>query len=124
MRSFYLKSLVCMGFLLAMPLQQPLLAQEKSPVPVTLQVVDPTGANIPYAQIEMIPSPRSTSEPLETDAKGQLTVDLKPGGYCISITSNGFVRLEEHFEISGPRTISFKLAIGGGCHTCVLPEPI
>jgi hypothetical protein len=118
MRSFYLKSLVCMALLLAMRSEDLLSAQEKAPVPVTLLVVDPSGASIPYAQIQMIPSPQSTSEPLETDAKGRAVVNLKPGGYCIAITSQGFVKLEDHFEVSGPKIISFKLAVGG-CTECI-----
>lgn len=119
---FRVKPLICAVLLLAVQPSRLSLAQMNVSVPVTIQVTDPSGAPIPYAQIQMIPSPQPTSEALESDAKGQVVVDLKPGGYCIAITSQGFVKLEDHFEVSGPKTISFKLSIGG-CTECVNVKP-
>lgn len=119
---FRVNSLICVVLLLAIHPSRPSLAQQNVSIPVVIQVTDPAGAPIPYAQIQMIPSPQPTSEALEADAKGQALVNLKPGGYCIAIASQGFMKLEDHFEVAGPKTISFKLSVGG-CTECVTVTP-
>ncbi len=99
----------------------PAFAQQTPPVPVTLQIADVTGAVVPYAQVRMIPSPAPTSEPMEADSEGKLKLSLKPGEYCASITSEGFVPLEQHFNVQEPTTIPFKLQVGS-CTECLTVE--
>ena len=95
-------------------------AQVSAPVSVTFKVTDATGAPVPYAEFEMIPSPAATPWPgtMEADGSGRLTLDLKKGAYCVAVFSEGFLRLEEHFDVSGPLTVPLKLTVGG-CTECV-----
>ena len=94
------------------------LAQPTSTVPVTVQVTDPSGAPIPNAHIELLPFPDSAKSELQADQRGQLSLNLKPGGYCAAFSSPGFVVLQGHFDLRGPVTVPVKLSIGG-CTECV-----
>lgn len=120
MRTLCAKHLAFVTLLLTAPAGF-LSAQQSTSVPVTLQVTDVSGAGVPYAQIQMIPSPAPTSEAMETDNQGQLILNLKPGGYCVSVYSEGFFNLQEHFDVQAARTVPLQLKIGG-CTDCVHVE--
>lgn len=59
-----------------------LSAQQAATTPVTLTVTDATGARIPHLQIRVVPTPDPAPK-METDEKGKLSLDLKPGGYAL-----------------------------------------
>ena len=95
-----------------------LSAQQAATTPVTLTVTDPTGAGIPHLQIRVVPAPDPAPK-METDAKGKLSLDLKPGGYALFARFSGFKPLATHFDVratKGLQTIPFvlELASNGG----------
>jgi len=74
-------------------------AQEATTSPVTIIVIDPIGAPIPHAEIRLVPSSSRALAKMETDAKGQLSVDLKPGGYALFVSSPGFRQAAQHVDV-------------------------
>jgi hypothetical protein len=91
-------------------------------VPVTIQVFDPSGAPIPKVRIHLFPLPMDLSSEMTADEKGQLTIPLKPGGYCAALSSQGFVTFRGHIDIRGPVTVPVTLKIGG-CTECIVVLP-
>jgi hypothetical protein len=65
-------------------------------------VSDPTGAVIPHAQIRLMPAPDPAALRLETDAQGQLSINLKAGGYALFVSAQGFRIDTRHIDISIP----------------------
>jgi len=52
---------------------------------------------------------------METDSKGRLSLDLKPGGYALFASLAGFKNLATHFDVresNEAQTISFVLQLG------------
>jgi hypothetical protein len=100
-----------------------LAAQRTVPVPVTILVTDPSGSGVPHAQLRVVPAPDSASK-LETDEHGQLTLDLKPGGYAIFVRTAGFKSAVEHLDVVNadphseshapkpPQTLRIALTLG------------
>lgn len=85
--------------LLAIPLCcASMLGQQAATAPVTLTVTDPTGAGVPHLQIRVVPAPDPAPK-METDEKGKLSLDLKPGGYALFARFSGFKPLATHFEV-------------------------
>jgi hypothetical protein len=87
---------------------------------VTIQVTDPSGAGIPQAQVRVIPAPDADVN-METDNRGQLTLDLKPGGYAVFVRAAAFNSVVTHMDVrsdpqSGKATQTFPVAlrIAGG----------
>ncbi|MGA8220431.1 MAG: molybdopterin-dependent oxidoreductase [Candidatus Acidiferrales bacterium] len=80
-----------------------LLAQQPSPVTVTITVSDDTGGRISNAKIRVVPLPAPEPKKMETDARGELSLILKPGGYALFVSSLGFVATTMHFEASGSK---------------------
>ena len=75
-----------------------LAAQQTATVPVTIRVTDPSGTGVPHAQVRVIPAPDRAGK-TETDEKGQLAVDLKPGGYAIFVRIAGFKSGVAHLDV-------------------------
>jgi hypothetical protein len=91
----------------------PLAAQQTVAPTVALTVTDQTGAPIPHMPIRVVPAPDPAPK-METDAKGQLSLSLKPGGYAIFASLSGFKPLVRHFDVRDSKelqTISFVLEI-------------
>src|SRR5438552_4076817 len=75
-------------------------------------VVDPTGAVIPGARIEI--SGAGLSQPLlvTSDAVGKFSSpDLKTGSYELRVTRDGFEPLAKSVELHGTANLELKLAI-------------
>jgi hypothetical protein len=79
-------------------LSSPLPAQQTAAVPVTIRVTDPSGSGVPHSQLRIIPAPDSAAK-LETDEHGQLTLNLKPGGYAIFVRTPGFKTAVAHLDV-------------------------
>lgn len=75
-----------------------LLAQQAATSPVTISVKDQSGAPIPHAHIRLVPAPDPAPK-METDDKGILSLDLKPGGYALFVHSQGFKEFAIHLEV-------------------------
>ena len=98
-------------------------AQQAS-IPVLITITDPSGAQVPGAQIRIVPAPYGEPR-LITNDKGQVAVNLKPGGYALFARAQGFRTLITHFDVrpqSDRETISGVLEIAqGGGPTVVSP---
>lgn len=79
-----------------------LFAQQAATTPVTIRVSDQTGAVIAHAQIKLAPSSEQTPAKLETDDHGQLALNLKAGGYALSVSAQGFKTWSERIVVSSP----------------------
>jgi hypothetical protein len=73
-------------------------AQQSEPTHVAVVVNDSEGAVIAQARIQFTVGSNSVAE-ATTDKLGQLTVDLKPGSYTLSISSPGFKRYARQIEV-------------------------
>ena len=90
-----------------------MVGQQGATAPVTLSVTDQTGAGIPHLQVRVVPAPDPAPK-METDEKGKLALDLKPGGYALFARSSGFKPIATHFEVRPTKesqTIPFVLQI-------------
>jgi hypothetical protein len=79
-----------------------LYAQDTPTTPVTVRVSDQTGAVIAHAQIKLAPSSQPTRARLETDDHGRLSINLKTGGYALSVSAPGFKTWSERIVVSLP----------------------
>lgn len=82
--------------------------------PVTIIVTDPSGGGIRHAGIRLIPAPDPAPNK-ETDNKGQLSLNLKPGGYAVFVHCPGFQSAATHIEVENGkelRTLSVVLPVG------------
>jgi len=79
-----------------------LCAQQAATTPVTIRVSDQTGAVIAHAQIKLAPSPEQSLAKLETDDHGRLVLNLKAGGYALSVSAQGFKTWSESIVVSSP----------------------
>lgn len=67
------------------------------PVPVAIQVTDPTGAAVPYAQVWA--ASMNTREQREADERGRLELKLIPDEYAVAVTSPSFTRWRQYVQI-------------------------
>jgi hypothetical protein len=79
-----------------------LSAQQAATTPVVIRVTDPSGAVVPRAQIRFVPAPDPAPLKLETDDRGQLSIDLKAGGYALFVSSQGFAIDTRHIDVRIP----------------------
>lgn len=86
------------------------LAAQQAAAPVVITVADPSGAGIPHATLRVVPAPDLTPK-METNDKGQLALDLKPGGYALFVQSPGFKSLTTHFEVREGREVQTVPAV-------------
>jgi len=92
--------LISVALLTALFLAAPLLAQQQNTI-VTLTISDSEGGRITNARALIDPSPGPNPQELSTDARGQLTLSLKPASYVAFVRAPGFVATTTHFVISG-----------------------
>jgi len=95
-----------------------MLGQQGTTAPVTLSVTDQTGAGIPHLQIRVVPAPDPAPK-METDEKGKLSLELKPGGYALFASLSGFKPLATHFEVRATKELQaipfiLQLALNSG----------
>jgi hypothetical protein len=105
-------AVICTLFLLA---AVSLVAQQTSSTPVTITVSDAKAGRIPNAQIKLDPAPDPAPAKMETDARGELSLDLKPGGYVLAVHFQGFQTLKRHIEIPASnqvQTIPVTMEVG------------
>jgi hypothetical protein len=102
----------------------PVWAQQAATRAVTISVSDPTGANVPHAQVRLVPAPNSAAAKLETDSQGHLSLGLKPGTYALFVSAQGFKNATLRFDVTKPeddkpgatetQTVSVMLQVGVG----------
>jgi hypothetical protein len=86
-------------------------AQEHKVYSVTICVADQTGAPIPNAQVRLIPAPVSAPAKMQTDLRGELSVQLEEGGHALFVTSQGFVPDVQHIEIKRASELQRRYSI-------------
>jgi hypothetical protein len=83
---------------------------------VTIAVNDPQARAIARAQIRLVPAPDPAPANLETDEKGELSFDLKPGGsYGLFVTRDGFKMAVQHLVVEQSKegqTIIVSMQVG------------
>lgn len=78
-------------------------APQQSPRGVTIQVLDPSGTPIPHAQIRITPVPDPLPAKMETNDRGELSLNLKPALYKLSVSASGFKNWSESIYVSGEK---------------------
>jgi hypothetical protein len=107
-----------------------LTSQQVTTAPIIIRVSDPTGAVVPHARIQLVPSPENAPASLETDDHGQLSIRLKPGGYALFVSFPGFRKSARHIDVLVPGSQSsvaenfpVVLQLGGGTSVAVTYPP-
>ena len=114
-------SLLCFSLLYARALPA---GQAEATTSVFIKVTDPTGNVVPGARIRVVPAPDHPPAKMETDSKGQLSLNLKSGGYALFVSAPGFAHVAMHIDIpgsQGTQTIPVRLQIAAGDGKVVHP---
>jgi hypothetical protein len=78
----------------------PLWAQEPATRAVTIRVSDQTGARVTAAQVRCVPAPDSAPAKMETDSQGNLSLDLRPGSYRVTVSAQGFKTATNQVDVA------------------------
>jgi hypothetical protein len=70
--------------------------------PVTIHVLDVSGANVPHAEIRLTPAPDTAPAKMETDESGNFSLNVKPGTYALVVSERGFKVWAESIYIAQP----------------------
>jgi len=100
------------------------LSAQDATVPVTLVLTDLTGAAIPHTPVRVIPVPDPAPK-METDDKGKLALQLKPGGYALFARVFGFKLLAVHFDVQAGKaaqSIPFVMQLAANSGPVVVVE--
>jgi hypothetical protein len=92
-----------------------LSARQAASSPVNIRVTDPSGGGVPHSIIRIVPSPDPEPAKMETDEKGQLALNLRPGGYALFVSASGFKSVAIHVDVQGTKEVqivSVRLEIG------------
>jgi hypothetical protein len=100
-RAFLLVGLALLG--LVVP--GALWAQQPATAPVSIRVTDPAGAAVAKAPVRIVPSVDPPSGKMETDEKGQVALDWKPGGYALFVEFAGFKSVATHIEVQNVKEL-------------------
>jgi Zn-dependent M28 family amino/carboxypeptidase len=84
-------------------------------VPVTIVVMDATGAVVPHAQIELTPAPAAAPKSLESGRDGRLALALSPGTYNLSVSRPGSRRWTESVEVQNAPDEIISVVLKEGC---------
>ncbi len=93
-------------------------AQQAPPVHVTIVVIDASGAIVANAQVQVVPL-AAPDPKMKTNDRGELAVDLNPGGYELSVNSPGFKQFSKRIDVSAAKPqqtlpITLQIANIGG----------
>jgi hypothetical protein len=111
--------ILCLGVLVS-----PLLSSAQAAgVPVAITVSDPTGTRVPRAKIRVVPTPDPAPR-METDDKGSLSLNLKPGGYALFAQSQGFRTFITHIDVrEGKEVQTFPVVLQLGATSSPMVSP-
>jgi hypothetical protein len=90
-------ALICISIFLFFPLL--LTSQQTATAPCIIHVSDPTGAAIQHAPLRLVPTPEDASVKLETNDRGELLINLKPGGYALFVSVPGFKKSTQRIDV-------------------------
>jgi hypothetical protein len=117
----------CMVIFVALavaPLSPRYLRAQAVTSPVSIRVTDPSSSPVSKVSIRLAPSPDPAPQKMETDEKGQLTLNLKPGGYALFILVAGFKSVATHIEVRETKEVQIvpvRLEIASTGSPMVLP---
>jgi hypothetical protein len=102
----------------------PLLsAAQATAVPVAITVSDPSGIRVPHTKIRIVPTPDPAPR-METDEKGSLALNLKPGGYALFAQSQGFKTFITHLDVRESKEVQiFPVALQLGATFSPMVSP-
>jgi hypothetical protein len=93
-----------------------IFARQAAPTTVSFRVTDASGTSLAKVAIRLTPSLDPALHKMQTDEKGQLALDLKPGSYALFVNFQGFTPIETHFIVKTSQEIQvvpIQLEIGG-----------
>lgn len=102
-----------------------LSAQSATTASIAINVVDESGAPVPHALVKVIPVPDAAPK-METNEKGRLSLNLKPGGYGLLVQMPGFKKFTTHIDVRESKevqTILVELQVGHGGGVEVVDGP-
>lgn len=82
-----------------------LSARQVASSPVSIRVTEPAGAGVAGVPIRLVPSPDSAPRKMETDEKGQLSLDLVPGAYSLYVEFPGFKPIATFINIEAAKEV-------------------
>jgi hypothetical protein len=85
---------------------------QQTPVPVTVHVTTPKKVVLRNASISIAAGPGLPFSRYRSDAKGDVTISLAPGGHHLRIEVRGYPVTYERLEVSAPATITVVLGRG------------
>jgi hypothetical protein len=92
---------------------------------VVIQVKDQSGAPVPGAQVRVAPVPENAPEKMETDSKGELKLQMKPGVHALIVQLEGFQTSHTQIDVKGigeAQTFPLVLKVGATRSHMVSPE--
>lgn len=89
----------------ALTVRATLSAQQPAMTHVRIEISEPAGAPVAHVPIRIVPSPDSAPPKMETDDKGQLSLDLSPGGYALFIDFPGFKAVDTFIDVQETKEI-------------------
>jgi hypothetical protein len=114
------------SFFVALLLPLALSAQQPATTHVRIEVTEPAGAAVAHVPIHIVPPPDSPPPKMETDDKGQLSLNLAPGGYALFIDFPGFKAVSTFIDVQETKEIQVipvHLEIAGTGSPEVYPDP-
>ena len=85
---------------------------EKSDSVVVLQVLDPSGALVPNAQVSVLGQTKQNEFSGETDANGRLLIQgLSRGTHSVIVVVPGFATHRQDFEVHGAQTLKLTATV-------------
>jgi hypothetical protein len=98
-------------------------AQPYTNTRVTVQITDVTGAGVPRAIVEVIPSPNAQTLTYEADGNGKAEFELSPGNYDLHVESQGFCPFRRFLEPLNEqnRVVMAKLQVASCPGPCAGP---
>ena len=92
------------------------------------RVVDPSGAGVPNAQVELTESAKNVHLPSTTSSSGDYSFsNLNPGSYSLTVRASGFARLEHSgitVKVGQTVTADLSLTLGGDQQTITVSSDL
>jgi DMSO/TMAO reductase YedYZ molybdopterin-dependent catalytic subunit len=104
-RNFVLACAVLCGPLFPGLLDPAIAAPQAATSPVSILVIDASGARIPHASIRVVPSPDATQAKMQADEIGQLSLNLNTGRHALFVEARGFKAASTDIDVQGTKEV-------------------
>ena len=97
-------------------------AQDAAKGRVAVEVVDPSGAFVPDAIVQVVGMHNTPVIKIEADVRGRAAMSLDPGIYFLIVTARGFKSFSQTLDVTDRATLSVRavLAVGNMCAGCLI----